>query len=65
LLSLEEPISSVIVGISAGKILVVGIIPFLIGYIALLVLQKMKKSNWLTLFGIYRIVLGILILIAL
>ncbi len=65
MLSLEEPISSVIVGISAGKILVVGIIPFLIGYIALLVLQKMKKSNWLTLFGIYRIVLGILILIAL
>lgn len=34
-----------------------------IGYIALKILEKVKKKNWLTVFGIYRIILGLLILI--
>lgn len=46
--------------INLGIILVV---TFLMGFFTLQVLKKVKKKNWLTFFGIYRIVLGILILL--
>ena len=63
--NIQEPITSTIIYASLVKILVVAIIPFLVGYIALTVLKRFKKRNWLTVFGIYRIILGIIILISL
>ncbi len=62
---IQEPVTSTIIYASLLKILVIAVIPFLVGYIALIVLKKFKKKNWLTVFGIYRIVLGVLILISL
>jgi undecaprenyl-diphosphatase len=35
----------------------------MIGYLSILVVERFKKNNWLTLFGIYRIVVGILIIL--
>lgn len=43
--------------------LIVLTVPFVIGYICLLILQKVKRNKWLTLFGIYRILIGLLILV--
>lgn len=42
---------------------IVTVVPFVVGYVCLNVLSKYKKSNWLTVFGIYRIVLGIVLLL--
>ena len=47
---------------------VVKMVPFIlftavIGYISLAVVEKFKKKKWLTVFGIYRIFVGLLILI--
>jgi undecaprenyl-diphosphatase len=39
------------------------LITFIIGYISLLLVSKFKKKKWLTVFGVYRIVVGILILV--
>lgn len=52
--------------ISTEWILTAGIVvlvPFVVGYVALLLLKRFKRDNWLTVFGIYRIVLGIIILL--
>ncbi|MFA6754702.1 MAG: undecaprenyl-diphosphate phosphatase [Candidatus Dojkabacteria bacterium] len=38
-------------------------ITFTIGYVALILVKRFKRSKWLTTFGIYRILIGILILI--
>jgi undecaprenyl-diphosphatase len=35
----------------------------IIGYLSLILLQRFKKKNWLTVFGTYRIILGVLLLI--
>jgi undecaprenyl-diphosphatase len=51
--------ASVVVAKTAPFIL----ITFVIGYLALLLVSKFKKSKWLTVFGVYRIVVGILILL--
>lgn len=51
--------ASVVVAKTAPFIL----ITFVIGYLALLLVSKFKKSKWLTVFGTYRILLGILILL--
>ncbi|KUK76329.1 MAG: Undecaprenyl-diphosphatase [candidate division WS6 bacterium 34_10] len=51
--------ASVVVAKTAPFIL----ITFVIGYFALLLVSKFKKSKWLTVFGTYRILLGILILL--
>jgi undecaprenyl-diphosphatase len=51
--------ASVVIAKTAPFIL----ITFVIGYLALLLVSKFKKSKWLTLFGIYRIVVGVLILL--
>lgn len=45
------------------KIVIVCIVPFIVGYISLLILQRVRKKRWLTLFGIYRIIVGIIILL--
>lgn len=65
ILSLEEPIVGFDIFTTIVRIGAVVIIPMIVSYIALLLLQRFKKKNWLTLFGVYRIVLGILILIVL
>ncbi len=44
------------------NILILFCIPLITGLISLHLLKKIKKENWLTIFGIYRIILGILIL---
>jgi len=56
-------LTSTILSVSVIKITVMAILPFIIGYIALILLKKFQKKNWLTCFGMYRIVLGILILL--
>ena len=63
--AIQEPITTTILSASLVKVLTVAFIPFLVGYLALVVLKKLKRENWLTIFGIYRIVLGIVILILL
>jgi len=37
----------------------------IVGYLSLILLQKFKRKNWLTIFGVYRIILGILLLLLL
>jgi undecaprenyl-diphosphatase len=51
--------ASVVVAKTAPFILITSVI----GYLSLLLVSKFKKSKWLTVFGVYRILLGILILI--
>lgn len=67
LLLREHPIKETILatGISS-PLLGFGIIflsTLIVGLLTLLLLKKVKKRNWLTVFGIYRIILGILLLI--
>jgi len=45
------------------KLAIVIIVPFVVGYISLLVLRQIKREKWLTVFGIYRIILGVAILL--
>ena len=58
-----ENLSFKIVSLSFIKMIPVIFITFIVGYIALLFVKKFKKSKWLTVFGIYRIIIGIAILI--
>ena len=39
------------------------LVPFIVGCISLLFLKKISKNKWLSLFGIYRIVLGVAVLV--
>jgi undecaprenyl-diphosphatase len=39
------------------------LISFTVGYLALITVKRYQKKNWLTVFGIYRIILGIIILL--
>jgi undecaprenyl-diphosphatase len=41
------------------------LVPFFVGYISVLLVEKFKKKNWLTVFGIYRVAIGILTLLLL
>lgn len=54
LTGISSPICSFVIIISSS---------FLFGLLSLVLIKKVKKKNWLTLFGIYRIVLGIIILL--
>jgi undecaprenyl-diphosphatase len=49
--------------LSVVKIAPFVLITFVIGYLALLLVSKFKKKKWLTVFGVYRIAIGILILL--
>lgn len=51
--------------VSVPTFIMIFLITFVIGLISLVVLKKVKKEKWLTIFGIYRILLGILILVLL
>ncbi|MDD4381848.1 MAG: undecaprenyl-diphosphate phosphatase [Candidatus Dojkabacteria bacterium] len=44
-------------------LLIVLVVPLIVGYICLLLLKRVKKNKWLTVFGIYRIIIGLFILI--
>lgn len=44
--------------------IVIFIITFLFGFLSLKLIEKFKKKNWLTFFGIYRILLGIIVLLS-
>jgi undecaprenyl-diphosphatase len=39
------------------------LVPFIVGYISLIFLKKISKDRWLSLFGIYRIVLSVFVLV--
>ena len=58
-----ENISTHILTTASIKMLPVILISFAVGYIALIVVRKYQKKSWLTVFGVYRIILGILILV--
>jgi undecaprenyl-diphosphatase len=61
-LSSTDP-SLLTASLSVVKIAPFVLITFVIGYLALLLVSKFKKKKWLTVFGVYRIVIGILILL--
>jgi undecaprenyl-diphosphatase len=44
------------------KIIIILFVPMILGIIALMTLDKVKKEKWLSTFGIYRIILGLVIL---
>jgi len=39
------------------------LVPFVVGCISMMILERIKKEKWLSAFGIYRIVLGVAILV--
>jgi len=45
------------------NILIMLFIPMIVGYIAIYIVSKFKKEKWLSTFGYYRIVLGIVVLL--
>jgi undecaprenyl-diphosphatase len=49
--------------LSVVKIAPLLLLTFGIGYLCLLLVKKFKKNKWLTIFGVYRIIVGILILV--
>jgi undecaprenyl-diphosphatase len=55
--------SAITSSLSIVNIVLVVLASFVVGYMSLLLVKRFKKSKWLTLFGIYRITVGILILI--
>lgn len=60
----SEPTYSIeLVPVALLKIAIVIIIPFLVGYLSLVVLKKVRREKWLTVFGIYRIISGVVILL--
>jgi undecaprenyl-diphosphatase len=61
-LSTTEP-SLTTAGLSIVKMLPMILVSFIVGYISLLLVKKFKKEKWLTVFGVYRILIGILILL--
>jgi len=61
-LETTEP-SLLTASIAVVKMLPVIVLTFAVGYITLLIVEKFKKKRWLTVFGVYRIITGILILI--
>lgn len=58
-----EIITSEILLASGIRMLPIILISFVIGYLALVLVRKNKKRNWLTVFGIYRILLGIVVIL--
>ena len=60
---LSDSINVTTASLSFVKMLPIILVTFIVGYIALLVVKKFKKGKWLTIFGVYRILLGIFILI--
>lgn len=49
--------------LSVLKMLPIILLTFVVGYASLFLVNKFKKKKWLTVFGVYRIIIGILILL--
>ena len=49
--------------ISFINMLIILLIPMVVGYLAIYAVSKLKKEKWLSIFGYYRIVLGIIVLL--
>ena len=62
-LTIEPTYSVELLPIALLKIGIVIIVPFIVGYLSLAILKKVKREKWLTVFGIYRIILGTIILL--
>lgn len=62
-LAVEPTYSVDLLPIALLKIGIVIIVPFIVGYLSLVLLKKVKREKWLTVFGIYRIILGTIILL--
>jgi undecaprenyl-diphosphatase len=63
LLNIED-LTLHIATIAGVKMLPLIFVSFIVGYVALMIVKKYQKKNWLTVFGIYRIILGLLILLS-
>lgn len=67
--NLKESSSQSIQGMSVISdplnLFVILIVPFAVGLFSLSILKKVKKEKWLSVFGIYRIIVGIIILLSL
>lgn len=62
-LAIEPTFSLELLPIALLKIGIIIIVPFVVGYISLVVLKRVRREKWLTVFGIYRIILGVIILL--
>ena len=62
-LTIEPTYSVELLPIALLKIGIIIIVPFVVGYLSLVVLKKVRREKWLTVFGIYRIILGTIILL--
>ncbi|MCD4811829.1 undecaprenyl-diphosphate phosphatase [bacterium] len=61
---IETPDNSITTtSLSIVKMLPAIAMTFLVGYFALYVIERFQKKKWLTIFGIYRLTVGLLILI--
>jgi undecaprenyl-diphosphatase len=60
---LRNDTTSLMSSVNVTNLLIILIVPFVIGYISLNILKRFKKGNWLKTFGIYRIVVGIFIIL--
>jgi len=49
--------------VSFVNLAIIILVPFLVGCLSLMILRKISRDKWLSAFGIYRIILGIAILI--
>jgi undecaprenyl-diphosphatase len=49
--------------ISFTNILIIFLVPMIVGYLAIFIVSKFKKEKWLSTFGYYRIILGIVVLL--
>jgi len=45
------------------NMIIILLIPMVVGYLAIYAVSKLKKERWLSIFGYYRIVLGIIVLL--
>lgn len=61
-LSTTEP-STLTSSLSLVNTLPAIVLSFMVGYLSLLLVKRFKKSKWLTVFGVYRIIVGVLILL--
>ncbi len=59
----EPNYSAELLPVALLKIGIVIIVPFIVGYFSLMVLKRIRREKWLTVFGIYRIILGAIILL--
>ncbi len=57
------PVVTDITVMNLVNIVIIILVPFLVGCLSLILLKKISREKWLSMFGIYRIILGIAILV--